>query len=414
VFSGQLTSAQDAEVLEWATLYWSRVDANGVPDIAAPAFVFSSDAMKSGLFNPLRAVRPTLEKVGSIEASLCDGLDDFGIAYPVEIQSQREAIRKAMLSREIDTSFASDPVGSSEHLTLVMDAPPDSDVTAWMDGQDLVSIMLPLQQVDAASDEGAVADNAGTQTQAVISDLVASGAAWAADAQNIGVPQWRGLITGETTIADAFAASVQMYLDGSNVQDALVDVLFANFGVYGELPVVSVTLSDAFVLMDPLNGNLVGPFQPGASFDAKLLLLAHPEAYSAGASIEYYNQFGCTGAVSATWYPSPPTCPACPAPGPVWVPVPPPAGSPPGTPPGRQTRWNCVDVTTPTGTACKCTSTRWVWIVPAPAQYPPGQPTIIRERLTCATPGFCGSITPPAPIGTAPCPWGAPTTDYWY
>lgn len=93
VFKGALTAAEEAEVVQWATLYWARVDADGQPHADAGNFVFSNPAMNSPLFNPLRGTRPTLEKVSAIKDTLCDGLSMFGVQWPEEVAEHRGPFR---------------------------------------------------------------------------------------------------------------------------------------------------------------------------------------------------------------------------------------------------------------------------------------------------------------------------------
>ncbi len=368
--------------------------------------------MASGLFNPLRAVRPTLEKVGVIQDTLCDGMNQFGMAYPAEIEDQRLAIRKAMLEFKIETSFADDPPSSFQHLSLIIATPPEAGVTTWVEGEKLVSVLLPLAEVSDIAHDAAIAAGVSTESQNVISVLINSGAAWSAAAQAAGVPEWKALITGQVSGATKFAETVQNYLSLAEVLDGSADVMYSNFGVYGEFPFVVVNLSDAMVLMDPLTGNLVGPFGVDTQLDTKSLLLAHTDAYAVGTGLRYYSQLGCTTPVAARWrgpwsiwptWPTGPHAPRVPGPTPGPIPVIPPwcIGQVPPCPaiplnptlPGWPSAWTCTP-TGPGGASCTC--------VGYTIEVSPGPPSrLIWVEHTSICAGVGGICPPPGPM-TAP------------
>ena len=401
VYYGTIDAADKSQLAQWATHYWARVDAGTT--VTPGTFTFTKAAMNDPLFLPVRGARRTLEMLGVMDAQACDGL--------IEIQpglgdvAVSDALREAMTQWKFRTDANSNPSGTQAHFNLINAAPSTSNTVWGMEGSHLVSTNLPWEALSGANQTGQIASTVSTPTLHTIGKLTDTAPAIAKAAA--GISQTQALITGQKSHADRFEEGVVQFLfdQGSNATAWRVD---ASCGVFGSLPLVGVTFNDAFVLLDTTSGRLDGPFALASPLDATVLL-ANQSGYVAGTTVRSTTTFGCGATNAATWNPTPPGCPACPVP-PVWVPVP----TPPGTAPGWQTPWFCRDVTTPIGTACKCTSTRWVWIVPVPPQWPPGQPSIIRERLTCATPGFCGTVVPAAPMGTAPCPWGAPGTDYWY
>ena len=120
----------------------------------------------------------------------------------------------------------------------------------------------------------------------MIGTLIAAGQHWRT--QCVDVPQCRALITGETSTADYFLARVDAYLETHEAGPQSAALFFASFGVFGELPVISVFLSDCYVLIDPTNGNLSGPFAIGSPVDARGLLSTHSVAYQAGTSVRYF------------------------------------------------------------------------------------------------------------------------------
>jgi len=308
VYYGTIDATDKAQLAQWATHYWAPVESGGTPAGGASAFGFTNPAMNSAFFNPLRSTRPALEKVGSIQSSLCDGLNQFGLAYPAEVEGQRQAIRKAMLNNQIETPYSSNYAGTLEHLTLIFATPSAAGLSTWVEDGALVSVNLPLEQVSGTAYTASVASNVGTQSQGVMSVLINSGAAWSAAAQagaGAGVPEWKALITGQASIADRFAQTVQGYLDAAGVnavdQSASVSVVTANFGVYGEMPVAVVQLPDCKVLVDPLSGNVSGPFLLDSELDARALLSAHSE-FNAGSGVQHYSKSGCVSPL-AIWIP---------------------------------------------------------------------------------------------------------------
>jgi len=194
-----------------------------------------------------------------------------------------------MLEGKIQTDAYVNPTGTIEHANLILAAPVSAGLTVYVSGGTLVSLDLPLEKVDATAYQDTLAMNLSVQSQGIIAAMIASGAQWAADAGTVTESQKH--ITGQQSRADNFAATVQGMLNILNVSDGSTQVISAQFGVYGALPVVAVQLEDAVLLLDPLNGNLSGPFTRDAGLDARGLLSQHPE-YVAYAAVRYYSPSG--------------------------------------------------------------------------------------------------------------------------
>lgn len=397
-----LTEAENAEVAQWSLLYWQRVDQGG--GSPGEGFVFTNPQMNSQLFNPVRCARPTLEKLEKISPGLCDRMYEQPTGLDASTTDQRAAIRDVMLTGELITGLGTQP--GWEHIMLIEAAPPEAGWLAYTDGGQLITVDLPLSEVSKVAAESEVAQAASPESQQILATLIAAGGQWAGECDDI--PQWRSLITGETSTAEKFRAKVDDYLAFQGNPDLNTQLIQANFGTFGELPVIAVSLSDCYILMDPTNGNLSGPFQVGSPLDARGLLSMHAGVFEAGASVVYYNEFGCTVGSIAAWYPALPVGPAgCPV---TWIP----AVTPPGTPPGWQTAWACRTIANAGGAvACTCVSSRYLSIIPAPACWPTTLPLVVREQLTCTAPGACPLGPPALPTGTVPCPWGL-TPRYWY
>jgi hypothetical protein len=285
-----------------------------------------------------------------------------------------------------------------------------------VDGTKLVSLDLPLEKVSSTAYEASLAMNLSAQSQSIIAALIASGAQWAADSGT--VTEAQKLITGQASRADNFAQRAQWLLDAVGAVDGSTEIITAQFGVYGALPVVLVELDDVMVLMDPINGNLSGPFTPSSALDATGLLSAYPSIYAAGTGVRYYNSYGCSVANG----PTKTTLPSIP-PGTVPSPYIPYIPAVPGLLPGTPTPWIC----TPTPTGCTCT-TEYHYTVPSGTPCPhtsPDNPFCwMHLAITCTStvpcagginPNMTPAPTPPStPSPPSPVQGGTCSESWWY
>ncbi|MBY0312299.1 MAG: hypothetical protein K2W85_09540 [Phycisphaerales bacterium] len=303
VFQGNLSEQQKGELATWSALYWQRKDQGGGSPGAE--FAFSTAAMNSQLFNPLRATRATLEKVGVIGPADCDGLGEN--STNVASEAVTKAFRDSMISAKIETSVANNYVGTLEHANLIFAAPASAGLTAYVDGDKLVSENLPLEKVSAEAFQAALKFNLSPQSQSVVSLLIGSGAQWSQDSGVVN--EAKKLVTGQPSKADNFELRVRqalIALENTGLIDAgttSIQRINAIFGVAGELPMVAVCLRDSYVLLDPTTGNLSGPFERGSALDGRGLLSQHPEAYQAGDSVRYLDAQGCGTPAIAAWIP---------------------------------------------------------------------------------------------------------------
>lgn len=394
-YADGLTETEGADVVAWNVLYWQRVDQGG----GAPGegFTFSNPAMNAHLFNPVRAARPTLEAVGAVPVGLCDRMHEVGGApgWEGEAAAQaRAAMKDLMLFGQVTTNVAEDPWGSWEHLMLILAAPEDSGVLVWDENGQLISVDLPLEEINTEAANASLKLEVSPESQQILGTLISAGGYWAASAQSGDVPQWQALITGELSKAERFRGLVDAYLTLVEAEGASTQVIHASFGLFGELPVIGVRLSDCYVLLDPTNGNFSGPFEPESPLDARGLLSFHSDAYEAGKAVRYYGELGCVTLVAAQWrnYPPPNYCSPVPAGG-CWTPFPP---FPPTMP---MPWWWCKSDGTGT-TSCVCTFGDI-------ARDPAGRVVFIQRRCECTS---CGAFSPTGPpYGPSPvAPWTPP------
>ncbi|MBY0312918.1 MAG: hypothetical protein K2W85_12680, partial [Phycisphaerales bacterium] len=157
--------------------------------------------------------------------------------------------------------------------------------------------------------DAAMALNVSPQTEQIIATLIGAGGLWRSQCTD--VPMWKALITNEVSTAEQFKAKVDHFLWLEDVPSGLSRIIYANFGVFGELPVLLIRLEECSLLMDPTNGNLSGPFALTSSVDATALLSTHSDAYHAGYPIRYFTSKG-TPFIAASELPNAP-CEAAPA-----------------------------------------------------------------------------------------------------
>ncbi len=295
VYYGDLTYARNAEVRQWSEHYWARVE--GQSASPGTGFLFTSPLLNSHLFNPVRSGRPTLEALKLIGASDCDGAYTPESLNSAPLDDYRLALRDLMLYGEITTELGTPD--NWYHELLILAADPDLGWLVFDDLGQLITIDLPLEEVSGVAHDASLEFNVSTQSQQIIATMIAAGQHWRNQCTD--VPQWRALITGETSTAEQFRAQVVEYLQSQNGLTYATYSLDAAFGVFGELPVLAVQLSDCYVLLDSTNGNMSGPFELGSPIDARGLLQLHAGAFQAGTDVRYYSQSGCTIPVAA-WY----------------------------------------------------------------------------------------------------------------
>lgn len=383
VYYGNLTSTQKADVQMWASLVFHRLEV-GLP-VPANDFAFAGE-MSSGLFNPLRSMRTTLESVKAIDAALCDQLTTPQTSDPAALAA-RSVFKEALVNGRIITSTTDNASGTIVHAQLIFAAPVSVGVTVSISGDSLTSVNLPAGEITAAVPGPVLNSVLSPRSQQIIATMVTSGPVWAASAGS--VSEWKKAITGEASRGDRFAAAVRQFLSNHDDGTLSVQSLKALFGVNGELPIVAVHLGDAYVLLDALSGNLAGPFAPASALNASPLLANYPGAYSQGSGVRFITDQGCGTNQAAQWRPGPK---------PPFAPVtltPPVAPSTPLGCPGVPCDYTCRPLT---GGGYSCTRTP-TFIPAVPAQT---------VRINCVFPPTAppnGLPTPGASYPNGEVPW---------
>lgn len=286
IYYGDLTAAENTQVRRWSEHYWAKVE--GQSASPGTGFSFASSRLNSHLFNPVRSGRPTLEALDLISAEACDGAYTPEILNSAPLDAYRGALKDLMLNGEITTE-----VGTPEnwyHELLILAADPELGWLVFDEVNQVITIDLPLEEVSGTAHTASLALNVSTQSQQIIATMIAAGQHWRNQCTD--VPQWKTLITGETSTAEQFLDRVGTYLQAQTDLSFELVGLQATFGVFGELPMVLVRLPDCFVILDSTNGNISGPFQRKSNIDPQGLLSLHQGAYQGGSSIRTLSSGG--------------------------------------------------------------------------------------------------------------------------
>ncbi|MCC6321401.1 MAG: hypothetical protein IT438_08205 [Phycisphaerales bacterium] len=372
--------------MQWSTHYWDRVDTGNKAKVGD--FAFSNAALNNPLFNPVRAVRPTLEQVNLVSASDCDGMAALQPGWGNTAIA--DAFRDAMKHWKISTDSAADPSGTATHVGLIS----GSGVGWTSQGNLIISDKLPWSPVSGTNAAPTAATSISSSTQAAINKLITVGSIIAS--ASAGTSEAQSLITGEESHATRFERGVRETLAGGGWQGDTWRV-DAVFGVFGSLPLVGVMFGDAYVLLDSTNGNIDGPFALTSVLSPDSLLAAHSQVYSSGSAVEFYSGPGCATTVAARWRNT--FCMFCTVPPITWTPP----------PPGMA--YFCFTTGQQSDGSIGCTCERHGTLV-----Y--GTPPVtyrVREVCDCgtgaATPCATGwvALPPTPPCTVPPCP-----TQYWY
>jgi len=354
------------------------------------------------LFNPARSARWTLESVNVLSSADCDGMELWATSGHVGIATEIQAafipdFRDAMLGNKFTTSIDENPGGTQAHAWLILAAAPGEGVEVYQDGDELVSLNLPLEQVGGPAYDAALDYDLSPDSQLVLATMIASSQGWAAASAGH-ASEAEALVTGAMSKADRFGQIVDTYLSLAGVPSRAVVKLHAHFRLFGQLPLIQANLSDCTVLIDPLTGNISGPFQLGSAIDGRGLLSFYPDAYEAGSGVRYFGGGdGCGQTTFANWTPMPAGVPGA------WPRIP---GTPVRPSPGRplHSTWQCWDEVATQDCVCEVIEvfTPPAWTYPIPN---------VTVRTRCRYAGGCTgpgpALTPPA-TGPQPPPNTAP------
>jgi hypothetical protein len=302
------SSSQLDELKVWGGMYVEFKN-SGVPANGASSFEFSSAAMNSPLYSPIRAAAAVIG-----EAKGTGGCGSATLT-PANGGAISEDVALYLSSATVVTSL-SDTVASSYHLQAVAQSPQAS---------------LTISQGLVTSEDLTPAATAGTPGSKQYTDVNTPTATWIAQLGTL-APSWSAqddamktsshLLKDSLSAIDSLSQKLSNWASVNHI-DATVYRVDAQFGKYGSLPLLVVTFGVqskgeqrgdcGFLLIDGINGQVDGPFAARTAIDPTELLMAHAE-YVAGTSIEVVNTAtGCGGGVAAGWTDSEPWWPWQPA-----------------------------------------------------------------------------------------------------
>ena len=405
VFYDPAPVSLQAEISSWGDKY-SELLSTGSPASGASTFAYSTPALNSPLFAPVRAATKTLA-----EAIATGSCGEGGAAVGSPYQPSAKVL-DWLTETKISASLTEDPEKLMALINAVLN---DPEATAVIEQQDLVTfgITAPseigdIQPKMLASVPSSVSNWLGELS--VVSGIAASSIDYSDDAKRRLLAQPRGI--------DELEATINGWIQQEQ-HDLTTYQAEALFGTYGSLPMLVGVFSDngtnGFVLIDALTGVMDGPFEAHSVIDPRPLLALHSE-YISGTGIRVIDsKTGCDMPVAVGWNPAAPPGTYVPRPAPnPFVPT-----TDPRNVPGWPTQPRCVTVTVPAG--CNCIYTVQHLCSPPPPALPNScTPPGYREEVTCPCPmsACTNTATPPYPPcpGTAYPPPAASgcTSRFWY
>lgn len=376
IFYDDLDASFHAEIKTFVSMY-THLLIHGEPATGAQDFSFTRSEANSPLFQPYVAYMRTLAKIKGGE-----DIRYFGhLVGPADVAAYSEGTL-------ISTSM-SEPAPTINHVSAIVAS--NDTVQASVTEGTLSSVGLGVQPVESGTPYVSPMDP--PEFEAWMDDLasLASNLAAAHDPTD----DVRHMLLGEPTNAEDLRSELHSWLEIERPYDAKLGsyVIHVMFGKFGALPVVVISYESGYLLVDGVNGSIIGPFLYEDEIDASPLLAAHPQHSGSGSVSNIDVNSSSTVVLARDWYEVPPRGyvpdPSC-TPAGCWLPRQP--TTPTGTP-----SYNCTLIGNGN---CKCTTNGTM----TSTATPPGPP--IPTKIVCVYPstgGDCnangtppGFIPPPA------------------
>lgn len=373
IFYDDLDASFHAEIKTFVSMY-THLLIHGEPATGAQDFSFTHSEANSPLFQPYVAYMRTLAKIKGGE-----DVQYFGhIVGPADVAAYSEGT-------VISTSM-SEPAPTINHLSAII-ASNDSVQSSVTEGT-LSSVGLGVQPVESGTPYVSPMDP--PEYEAWMDDLalLASNLAAAHDpTEDVG-----HMLLGEPTNAERLRASLDSWLSAQHPDDMWIGthLIHGMFGQFGALPVIIVYFQEGYLLLDGVDGTMVGPFLHDDDLDLLPLLTLRAQ-YQVGTGAVGIDMVSSTTVIAAVKkHRAPPRGyvpdPAC-TPAGCWTPRNP--STPTGTP-----YYGCqLMAASPPRCECKASGT----YLPGPGQ-PPGPP--VPTEIICRYPTTAGGDCPSNP--TAP------------
>ena len=333
VFYNKPSAAAQAQVQSWGQKYVT-LKTTGTPAAGAAAFAFTSPAMNSPLFSPLRAAELTV--------NLTTG---SGSGCPEYAPFPGGDIVAFLTTGGLSSNIATE---TDKTLDLLEVAAEDDGVVLDIVGNNLVAMNLSPGQVSGSTGTAQWA-GASTTTLTWIASLDEIVPGWAASLDPSDDAKRRLLGTPRTV--DQLQAQLDAW-SVVNSKDISTYQVEARFGSFGALPVIVAVYTNSpdsgFLLIDGMNGSVDGLFASGTAINPMNLLAGHSNAYMSGSPVQIVNAAtGACAPVAKDWQEEAP---------PGWTPTPIVPGTPATQPGGRPANWGDYTCTDNGARGCTCTS----------------------------------------------------------
>jgi hypothetical protein len=276
-----------AELKAFSQMMWSAVDSGRVPE-ESTAFLFSDSRFNSPLFSPVRGAVRSLQSLDPSKRAHIDDPASMSIGG-----IQWNAVRDLMTNGRIETNFSQDPSTALLHLQAIFGTTSPSSWT--IDGDRLVSVGMKPIPIAATGLAQPLAVDVPTRTLELLAAIAQRASSLRSELGQVSPRQHLdSLIRWEDRYFEVFASSlhpaVSQIASSSPLQMSFVE---AAFGVGDcSLVLILIQLDRHYVLIDPILGNTLGPFNEGTPFDATPLLLLHAPNFLPGDIVEYVFESG--------------------------------------------------------------------------------------------------------------------------
>lgn len=281
LFYDDLDPVTHAEVKTFISMY-THVLTYGEPAPGAEDFTFTRSEANSPLFQPYIAYVRTLAKIkGGGDSQY------FGhLVSPADVA--------AYSSGTVISTSMSEPAPTVNHLSAIVAS--DDTVQASVTEGTLSSVGLGVQPVESGTPYVSPLDP--PEFEAWMGDLasLATNVAGTLDpAMDV-----KHMLLGQPTNAEQLRASLDSWLSVQRPDDIWIGshMIHGMFGQFGALPVIIVYYQEGYLLLDGVDGTMVGPFLHDDDVDLLPLLTLRTQ-YSVGTGAAGVDMVSSTTVVAA-------------------------------------------------------------------------------------------------------------------
>jgi hypothetical protein len=280
-----LNATARAELQQWSNHFWTRVQ-TGQPAAASTTFTFTDTRLNSPLVAPVRGAVRWLQRLQPAVRYQADN-PAMGTVGGVSWNEVRDLMRCGWLASDLSV----DPDRAWTHILVAYEN--GSPEAIEFSGTIIQSVNLYPIPIDPDVGGGDPPPPVAADEAAFLLALVPHAAAISAGIDT-SAERMRDALLNRTPYWDEFAASLHHHiLHTSTPLPTQVSFLSAAFGDgVLSLTTVCVQAGHAYILIDPLTGQVAGPFHESAPINARSLLAGHPDQYTATDRVEYVGEDG--------------------------------------------------------------------------------------------------------------------------